>query len=149
MAEANYVRLNKTQCWVLHLDHNNPMQLCRLGEEWLESCLVEKDLQVLVDSQLSMSQQYAQVAKEANSILASIGDSEASRSREVIVLPYSTLVRLHFEYCVQFWASHYKKDSEVLEHIQRRTMKLVKGIENRSYKEQLRELVLLIWRRGR
>jgi len=58
-AKANCMRLNKVKCQVPHLGHNNPMQCYRLGEEWLESCLGEKDLGVLVNSQLNMSQQSA------------------------------------------------------------------------------------------
>ncbi|GAB0180875.1 hypothetical protein GRJ2_000552800 [Grus japonensis] len=120
------IQYQTTSCWV----------------DLLGSSAAEKDLGVLVDNKLSMSQRCALMAKKANGILGGIKKSVASRSREVLLPLYSALVRPHLEYCVQFWALQYKKDRELLERVQLRVMRMMRGLEHLWYEERLRELGL-------
>ncbi|GAB0179996.1 hypothetical protein GRJ2_000464900 [Grus japonensis] len=108
------MKFNKAKCKVLHMGQGNPKQNYRLGREWVESSPEEKDLGVLVHDKLNMSQQCA------NRILGCIKRSTTNR----------------------LWGPQHKKDMELLERVQRRAMKMIRGLEHLSYEDRLRELGL-------
>ncbi|GAB0177311.1 mitochondrial enolase superfamily member 1 [Grus japonensis] len=75
----NLVKFNKGKCRVLHLGRNSPMHQYMLGAAQLESSFAEKDLGVLMDNTMNVSQQCALAAKKANGVLGCIRRSVASR----------------------------------------------------------------------
>jgi len=137
---ANLRKFNKAKCKVLHMGWGKPKY--RLGREWIEGSPEEKDLWVLVDEKLNTTQQCFLTAHKTSCILGCMKRSVDSRSREMIPLFYSALVRPHLESCVQLWGSQHMNDMDLLERVQRRATKMIRGMEHLSYEERLRKLGL-------
>uniref|UniRef100_A0A8D0HGC8 Cadherin domain-containing protein n=1 Tax=Sphenodon punctatus TaxID=8508 RepID=A0A8D0HGC8_SPHPU len=78
--ETNKMMLNRDKCKVLHLGKKNQMYKYSPGDTWLGSSTCEKDLGVVVDHKLNMSQQCDAAAKRANAILGCINRSVVSKS---------------------------------------------------------------------
>ena len=81
-------------------------------------------------------------AQKANHILGCIKRSVTSRAREGILPLCSALLRPHLQYCVQFWSRQHKEDTELLERVQRRAAKMIRGLQHLHYRDGLRELGL-------
>ena len=81
-------------------------------------------------------------AQKANCILGCTKRSMTSRSRELILPLCSALMRSHEEYCIQFWGAQHTKDVELLEQVQRRAMKMIRGLEHLPCEYRLREMGL-------
>ena len=87
----------------------------RLREEFIESNPAEKDLGILMNKKLDMSQQSALAACNATCIPGCIKRGVASRDREVIVPLCSALVRPHLQHCVLAWGPQYENGPQLLD----------------------------------
>lgn len=85
---------------MLHFGCDNPKYVYRLGEEFLGSNPAGKDIEVLVDEKLGVSQQHVLAAQKVNSILGCINRGVASTERKGIIPLCSALVWPNPVYCV-------------------------------------------------
>merc|ERR1711980_41867 len=95
---------------------------------------------VQVKSDLKNGTQCLAASRKANTVLGFIARNFQCKKPEVITRLYTSLVRPHLEYAVQFWSPCYLKDKNKLESVQRRATKLVPGFRGLSYDERLKRL---------
>ncbi len=104
------------KCSILSVGRNNPLHNnYSLNATPTERSRCERDLGVLVGSDLRPRNQRIQAKNRANRVLGFISRSVSNRSADVILKLYLALVRPHFDYAVQFWSPYYRMDNNMLE----------------------------------
>ena len=143
------------KCKVLHVGKNNPCNNYFLGDILLPSVESEKDLGVLFTNNLKFNAHILSSIQKANSVIAWVTRTIISRSPEIMLQIYKTLIRPHLEYCVQLWSplpSHGNWGLILdLEGVQRSFTRMIDGIGTMSYENRLKKLGLttLLERRAR
>ena len=131
---------NSKKCKTLHLGYSNKEFNYDMNGEWLQSVDQEKDLGVIISSNLKVADQCLEARNRANKLLAIINRNVVYKSKEVICKLYNSYVRPLLEYCAQVWAPYLRKDIIMLEGVQRRATRMISGFEGKRYEDRLKEL---------
>ncbi len=89
-----------------------------------------------MDETLKPHRQCTKAAKSANSIMRAIKASFMNITPTLFDKLYGTFIRPHLKYAFQAWRPWLRKDIKLLEDVQRRSTKLVKGLHEIEYEER-------------
>jgi Reverse transcriptase (RNA-dependent DNA polymerase) len=136
------MEFNIGKCKVMHVGSRNPRFAYTMENQQLEVTEEEKDIRVQIPRTLKPSAQCMKAAKTATSVLEQITRSFKDRDKKVFISLFKRYVRPHLEFAVEAWSPWLQKDIEVLEKVQQRAVKQVRGMTSNDYAEQLRDLDL-------
>ncbi len=134
------MQFNVSKCKVMHLGNSNPKHVYKMTGVPLAVTTEEKDVGVLVSSNLKPSAQCAKAAKTAALVLGQIARAFHFRDRNIFVNLYKQYVRPHLEFACPAWSPWTETDKETLEKVQKRAIKMVSGLSGSSYEDRLAEL---------
>ncbi len=143
------MQFNVDKCKVIHIWTKNSGVEYTMDGKLLQVVTQDRDLGIIVEDTLKPTAQCLAACRKDNSILDMMRWGLESRSREVWLPVYRSIVRPHLEYCVQVWAPCYKKYIQALDRIQNRATKVISGMWGLSYEDRLRELKLFSLERRR
>jgi len=136
------MEFNVDKCKVMHIGRTNKNFKYYMDSKELEAVHEEKDLGVLITSDLKASGQSIQACNKANRVLGMIHRSIVYKSQKVLLQLYKSLVRPHLEYCTPVWSPSYQKDKAMVERVQHCFTRMVPGFSQLSYHDRLDRLGL-------
>jgi len=147
-AKTWQMSFNYDKCKVMHFGKKNRENkyTMKLGNgvesHEIEKSSVERDLGLMVSSDLKWVTQVERATKAAKAIVAQIKNSFTYFDAELVRLLYVSLVRPHLEFAVPVWNPYLKGDIDELENIQHRATRLVPEFKRIEYGDRLKKLRL-------
>ena len=135
------IKFNESKCKVMHIGKNNAKFEYQMNNSELSVTDLEKDLGILVSSDLEWSQPINTAVGRANRQLGLIKSSFQNLNEFTMKLLYKSLVRPHLEYGAAIWSPYWHYDIDKLEANQRRATR-IETLRGCSYEERLRKLNL-------
>ena len=126
--------LNFGKCKCLHTGHGNLDVNYKMGDTVPGTTVKEKDLGVTISADMKVSEQCGFAASKGNKILWLIRRNITYKEKRLIIPLYKPIIRPHLEYRIQAWRP-YRKDTDMLERIQRRATKMIPELRDLSYEE--------------
>jgi hypothetical protein len=106
----------------------------------LTESVEERDLGVILTSNLKASSHCQAICKKANRALGMIRRTFNTRRQDILLRVYKALVRPHLEFCTPAWSPLYKKDAQLLEKVQHRFTRLIPELKSLPYSDRLSRL---------
>ena len=134
---------NTAKCKVMHVGRENSKAAYTMQGQTLTVTEEERDIGVLVTSDLKPTRQCTEAARRGNAVLGQIARAFHYRNKYTFIDLYKQYVRPHLEFSAPAWSPWMVRDKEVLERVQRRAVKMVSGLSATTYQGRLAELGLL------
>ena len=141
-AEKWKMEFNVGKCKVMHVGRRNEGYDYKMGGMVLKKTEVEKDLGVMIGSDMKPEVQCEAAAKKARKVWGQITRAFHFRKKEILLPLYKMYVRPHLEYAGAVWGPWMEKDWETLEKVQRMVIKMMTNWNTESYEERISEVGL-------
>ena len=146
-AEDWQMEFNASKCKIMHVGRGNKKFNYTMGGYAPAGTILakveeEKDVGVIVASNLKPSKQCSTAARKANVIVGQMARAFSYRDKKTWIKIYTVYVRPVLEYSVQAWSPWLQADIDALEDIQKRVIRMTSGLKSDNYEDKLKEVGL-------
>jgi hypothetical protein len=119
---------NVQKCHMMHVGRNNPLAEYSMNGVKLDTTEMERDVGVVVCSDLKQAEQCKKAARTAAAVLGQIHRAFHYRDHHTYMNLYKHYVRPHLEFAAPAWSPWNRGDIACLEKVQERAVKAVSGL---------------------